>query len=120
MNTHSQFTKERLEVARRARDRFHLLSRCITVGAILIGTLLLLALADYWLLLPVAARFVAAGVLALLAGFGLFKFSSAWRHPGNLKQAALEIEAGHPDLGCVVSTASEYLDGQRIPTQSYE
>jgi len=42
------------------------------------------------------------------------------RRPTHLKEAALDFEARRPEAGCVVSTAAEYLSGERQITYEYE
>jgi hypothetical protein len=120
MSDHSQSAVDRLEKARRVRDRNRLSIRCATAGATFLAALILLALIDYWLMLPLVVRFAGAGVLVLLGGWGFAGLLHLWRHASSLKQVALGIEARRPELGCVVSTASEYLTGERTVTQSYE
>jgi hypothetical protein len=120
MNEQSQFTVNRLETARRARDRQQLLACCAAAVAILLLVVVLLALMDYWLVLPFPARIAGFGVVVLLAAWGLASLFNRWQQASSLKQVALGLEARRPELGCVVSTATEYLTGERVPTQAYE
>jgi len=120
MNKHSQYNADRLETIRRAKNRTARLTWTINIAAAALFVLLTVALLDYWLLLPWPAR---AANAALLTGLGVFWATRLWRlirRPANLKAAALELEARRPELGCVVSTAAEYLTGERSATQDYE
>jgi hypothetical protein len=45
---------------------------------------------------------------------------SFFLRPTRLKQGALKIESQRPDLGCEVSTAAEYLTGERKLEHEYE
>src|SRR5262249_50283580 len=40
--------------------------------------------------------------------------------PTRLKQGALKIESRRPELGCEISTAAEYLSGERKTAHDYE
>src|ERR1041385_3035428 len=116
----STSARKQLTNACRTKDTSVRLAWAITVGeAILIG-IAAVALMDYWLMLPVWMRTTAAGVIALLAGAGLYRLIRFCRRPTPLKEAALDIEATRPDLGCEVSTAAEYLAGERKITHEYE
>src|SRR6185436_16190382 len=120
MNDSSKFANERLEAARRAKDMSKRLAWAGTIGAIGLLVLLGLALVDYWIVLSVPARAGGALLLAGLIGYGLFRFVTYWRQPTRLKEVALDAEAQRPDAGCVVSTAAEYLSGQRKAVHEYE
>ncbi|MEO8429301.1 MAG: hypothetical protein ABI651_19595, partial [Verrucomicrobiota bacterium] len=120
MNEPSKFANERLQAARRAKDMSKRLAWAGTIGAIGLLVLLGLALADYWIVLSVSARAAGSLLLAGLIGFGLFRLLAYWRQPTRLKEVALDAEAQHPDASCVVSTAAEYLGGQRKAVHEYE
>ena len=120
MNDASKFAKDRLHEASRAKDH----SRQIALGlglAAVAGVILLgVAMLDYWFVLPAAPRMAGMAILALLIGAGTLKLWRIWRRPTTLKEAALDAEAQSPRLGCELSTAAEYLSGERKVTQEYE
>jgi Domain of unknown function (DUF4175) len=119
MNKHSEYTADRLESARRTKSRVRLLTCAIVVGTVVLAVILTAALIDYWWLLSFAERCVALAIMASLAVFGAVRFGRYLLHPISAKQVALEMEAQRPELGCVVSTAAEYLKGARTPPQEY-
>src|SRR6478609_9515632 len=109
----SHNAKRRLSDACRTKDSSKRLAWAITSGeAVLLGVAAV-ALADYWLMLPVWMRTVAAAGLAVIALAGLYRLVRFVRRPTRLKAAALDLEATRPDRGCEVSTAAEYLSGER-------
>jgi len=92
----------------------------LATGALASGLLLGAAVIDYWLLLPWPIRALAAmAILALLAG-GAGRLTRLLLKRPALKDAALDLERERPGAGCVVSTAAEYLTGERKITQAYE
>src|SRR2546425_8240256 len=119
-NESSKFAKERLLDACHTKDKSTRLAWAITIGeAVLLGVLAL-ALIDYWLMLPVYLRSLGAVALAGFAVAGLFRLVRFYRRPTRLKEAALDVEAQRPELGCEISTAAEYLAGERKATHEYE
>ena len=125
MNTPSgddsaNLAKERLARACRDLDRSTRLRWALVVGEVLLLALLGLALADYWLILPVALRGVGALGLGVLILLGAMRLVSFFLRPTRLKQGALKIESQRPDLGCEISTAAEYLTGERKLEHEYE
>jgi Domain of unknown function (DUF4175) len=120
MNKHSQYNADRLETARRAKDRARRLAWVVGLAAAVLSLILAVALVDDWWLLPVAARVAGVGLMGLLVAFGLFRLIQFMRHPTSAKQVALDLEAQRPELGCVVSTAAEYLIGERTASKDYE
>ena len=58
--------------------------------------------------------------MCVLVGGGVFKMVKALKRSTPLKEAALDAEAIKPDLGCELSTAAEYLSGDRKANQEYE
>ena len=120
MNQHSQYNAGRLESEQRSRERTRRLA--LTLNVAVPGLLIILgaALIDYWRRLTSAERAVDTGLLAILGVVWLVRLIQFARRPATLKQVALEIEAQRPELGCMVSTASEYLSGERQPSQEYE
>jgi hypothetical protein len=120
MNKHSQYNADRLETARRAKDRARRLAWVVSFCAAGLGLILAAALVDYWWLLPLATRIAGVGLIGLLAVFGLARLAQFMLHPTSAKQIALDLEAQRPELGCVVSTAAEYLSGERTTSKEYE
>ena len=120
MNQSSQYNAGRLESEQRSRERARRLA--LTLNVAVTGLLIILgaALIDYWRQLTSAERAVDTGLLAILMIVWLVRLIQFARRPASLKQVALEIEAQRPELGCVVSTATEYLSGERQPTREYE
>lgn len=112
--------KAQLAQAGRAKDRTRRLTTiCIVTALFLLGWALV-ALLDYWLMLPLAPRWAAlAGLCALLAA-GVWHLRRLWKQPTALKEAALDVEQARPELGCEVSTAAEYLTGDRRVEKDYE
>jgi hypothetical protein len=100
----------------RAVRRCWLLAIC---EAVLLAALAL-ALLDYWWMLPPMVRTTGALVLAALAMLGFARLIGFYRRPTGLKKGALEVESQRPDLGCEISTAAEYLSGERQVIHEYE
>ena len=100
----------------RAVRRCWLLAIC---EAVLLVTLAL-ALLDYWWMLPPVVRTTGALALAALAVLGVARLIGFYRRPTGLKRGALEVESQRPDLGCEISTAAEYLSGERQVVHEYE
>jgi hypothetical protein len=120
MNPAAENARRQLAAAGRRKDFARRVGTGLAAGSLMILAVLLVALADYWLMLPAPARWTALVVLAGLLVYGLVRLVRVLRHPTGLKEAALDVEAGSPDLGCEVSTAAEYLSGQQTPSQAYE
>ena len=120
MSKHSEYNADRLETAQRSKERTRRLA--LTLNVAVAGLLIILgaALIDYWRRLTSAERAVDTALLAVLVVGWLVRLVQFARRPATLKQVALEIETQRPELGCVVSTASEYLSGERQPSQEYE
>lgn len=120
MTNPAQYTADRLETAARAKDRSRRIAWLIQVSTALLFLWLALAVADYWLWLPRGWRFGGLAALGFLLILGLMRFIQHLRRPSRMKDIALELEARKPELGCTLSTAAEYLSGQRQATQEYE
>jgi hypothetical protein len=120
MDAFSQQARERLQRLAAARKRFGLAARCLLLGATLLALILLIATMDYKWPLPRTVRVCFFLIAVLAALYVIFKALILFRRAGGLKKAALDIETAQPELGCVVSTASEYLEGERTPRQTYE
>ncbi|MDB6036246.1 MAG: hypothetical protein JWM99_87, partial [Verrucomicrobiales bacterium] len=120
MDNASNFAKDRLLAASRARDRSRQLALLFGVGAGLILILLAVAMLDYWFLLPMSARLGGITLLLLVFGAGTRQLLKSRRDTTRLKDAALDAEASRPDLGCELSTAAEYLSGDRKISQEFE
>lgn len=116
----SKTALEQLTTAGRKRDVTHRTASALTVGAMTLLLVGLVALLDYWLMLPVNARWAALLVMAGLFLAGVYRLRQLWRRPTSPKQAALDFEAARPQAGCEVSTAAEYATGERRPKAPYE
>ena len=104
----------------RTRDRAARLKWILAVCQVILLTALGLALFDYWWLLPTLVRAVGALGLVALAVLGLMRLLRFYRRPTDLKKGALEIESKRPGIGCEISTAAEYLSGERRIIHEYE
>jgi hypothetical protein len=120
MNPIEKQATERLAAAGRVKDRSLRMAWVSLLLALFLLLLLAVALADYWLMLPTWARFGGLVALAGLTAAGLVRARRLLVRATSLKEAALDAEAQYPALGCMVSTAAEYLSGQRKITQEYE
>ena len=120
MSQHSTYNADRLETLRRSRIRTQRWSWFFGAGSVLLLLLLVAASADYGLQLSPIARWIFSGILVICASVGLVQWISLWRRSSDLKTAALELESRRPDLGCLISTAAEYLEGGRTATRQYE
>lgn len=119
-NDPSKLAQTRLAEACQTKDTSVRLAWAITIcEAILLGVFAI-ALADYWLMLPVWIRSSGGLIVASLAGIGIFRLVRFYRRPTRLKEAALDVEAQRPALGCEISTAAEYLSGERKIQHEYE
>ena len=111
---------DRLHSLRRHREQ----TRRWSLGFIWVGSLLAcfasLMVLDYVLVLSSTARGVS---LSLVTAFLVVELAwLVWRfgRSASVKDIALELEQRRPDLGCVISTAAEYLPGGRAPQENYE
>ena len=120
MTSESNLARAQLAAAGRKRDQTTSVATGLTVAALIIWVFLVVAVVDYWVLLPAAARWLAVSALGSLAVMGGTRMLQLRRRSTTLKQAALDLEATQPQLGCEVSTAAEYLSGQRKISQAYE
>lgn len=114
------FAKQRLADASRTKDTARRLALFSLTAAAALAFLLAVAVVDYWIILPAWAR--VAGLLLASAAIvaGALRFRASLRQPTRLKEAALDMEAGNPAAGCELSTAAEYVSGERRPRQDYE
>src|SRR5207249_4329421 len=110
---HSQYTVDRLETIRRARNQAARTAWIVKIVTVLLLAVLVFALADYRMLLSQTARITGTIVLAGIVLFGLVRLWQFLRKRGDTKEVALELEAQRNELGCVVSTAAEYLAAKR-------
>jgi hypothetical protein len=120
MNDASKFAKNRLQEASRAKQGARLMMVVFWTAAVALLLLLAVAMLDYWFMLVPSVRIAGLAVLAGLVVGGIYKIVQTLKQPTHLKEAALDAEAAKPDLGCELSTAAEYLAGERKPTQQYE
>lgn len=119
-NQRPEVAKRRLAEASRSKDLSARLAWTLGIGEGILLAIGAVALADYWLVLPVWIRSIAAGVVALLALSGIVRLAGFLRRPTAIKEAALDLEAARPELGCEISTAAEYLAGERQVMHEYE
>ncbi len=121
MNTrHAEYTEDRLKSLRRVKDRAGLWGEALSLGCGALGILCVLAAADYRLALPTGARACGLALLVSFLGIGLARLVWRLRRPSTAKDIALEVERRRPELGCIVSTAVEYLPGGRTAKEVYE
>jgi hypothetical protein len=116
----SDFAKKRLQEASRAKHSATVMAVTLSTAAVGLVVLLFFALLDYWLMLVPSVRYGGLLAMCVLVGGGVYKLVKALKRPTPLKEAALDAEAIKPDLGCELSTAAEYLSGERKPNQQYE
>ena len=119
MNTPSP-AQAPLATTARQRDRSARAATALAGAGLALLALLAAASLDYWLTLPAKLRWAGFAVVAGLVIAGALRLIGLLRRPTTLKQAALEVEQRRPDAGCEVSTAAEYLTGERQATQDYE
>lgn len=120
MNDAPKLAKEQLVQLGRSKDKSRRWAWGLLAAAVVLEFLVCAALVDYWLMLPAPTRGVGFLLLVALALAGVAGGWRIWRRPTSLKDSALEVEARRPEAGCVVSTAAEYLSGERQVTREYE
>jgi hypothetical protein len=120
MNDSSEFARQRLQAASRAKDIAKRLAWVFLIGATILEMVLGVALVDYWLMLSPRLRMGGFMLLLLFLAVGVGGWIKLRRRPTSMKEAALDTEAQRPDLGCVISTAAEYTSGERIVAHEYE
>jgi len=120
MNSRAQLAYQKLRVACRIKDRSRRSAWAFWILALVLIVVLAVALVDYWLVLPAGVRGACTGLLALLFVGGLVRFLQLIRRPTSVKEVALDTESAQPNLGCTVSTAAEYLTGERKVVHEYE
>lgn len=120
MTSPEQLARERLAAASHAKDRARRAAWITLAVALVTIVLLAVAVADYWVVLPMGVRLAGLAVVALLVGVGTARTVRLLLEHTPIKEAALDAEQVDPRLGCMVSTAAEYLSGERRPTLEYE
>ena len=120
MKDPSELASTRLREAGCVKDLTRRLAWGFLIAATLMEILVAVALMDYWLVLAPGLRLGGFVLLVALLGIGVGGWLKLRRRPATMKQAALDVEAARPDLGCVVSTAAEYLSGERRVEHEYE
>jgi hypothetical protein len=119
-NNPSDLARNRLAKACHNIDRNARINWTLTISQVVLLAVLVLALVDYWLMLPFAVRTLGAlGVVSLVL-LGVFRLVRLLMRPTRLKPGALRLEAEQPELGCEISTAAEYLTGERKVQHAYE
>lgn len=114
------FAKRKLHEASRAKHSATLTALALSTAAVGLVVLIFFALLDYFLMLVPSVRIGGLIAACVLVGGGVFKLVKILKRPTDLKEAALDAEATKPEIGCEVSTAAEYLSGERKPNQEYE
>src|SRR5438067_13422304 len=102
-NDPSNAAKKELLQACRQIDKTRRVRWTLILGQALLMTVLALALADYWLMLPNWLRAIGTLSLGVLLALGLARLFKIFLQPTHLKQGALAIESQRPELGCEVS-----------------
>ena len=115
-----EFAQRKLREASQAKHSATVLAVTLSTVAVGLVVLVFFALLDYWLMLVPSVRYGGLIAMCVLVGGGVFKLVKALKRPTPLKEAALDAEAIKPDLGCELSTAAEYLSGDRKANQEYE
>jgi hypothetical protein len=119
-NEHSNLARTRLNDACGIRDRALRLRWVLAGCEVILLAAVALALLDYWWMLPTLVRAVGALGLAAAVALGIVRLIQFYRKPTGLKEGALDIESQRPELGCEISTAAEYLSGERKIVHEYE
>lgn len=112
--------KQKLQEAARAKRSATLTALAFSTAAVGMVVIIFFALLDYFLMLVPSVRFAGLFAACVLVGGGVFKLVQFLKRPTPLKEAALDAEASKPEIGCELSTAAEYLSGERMPSQDYE
>src|SRR5688572_3705695 len=119
-NGGDSFAKRKLQEATRAKRSATVMALTFSTAAVALVLIIFSALLDYFLMLVPSVRIGGLIATCILVGGGVFKLVKTLKQRASLKEAALEAEALKPELGCEVSTAAEYLSGERNPDQKYE
>lgn len=120
MKNHSEYNADRLTTTSRATDRARHLAWIMNAASLLLLILLAAAIGDYRKSFMPSGRWLSFCMMGLVVAFAVWRLMSLVKKPTGIKNTALSIEARRPELGCVVSTAAEYLSGERKPSQEYE
>jgi hypothetical protein len=121
MNTkYAEYTQDRINALRRIKNRARGLGLALMLASAALGLLLLLAAIDYCLVLSSGVRACCLLVAVVLLALGSGRVYRLLRRAATSKDIALELEQRRPELGCVLSTAVEYLPGGRTANAVYE
>lgn len=112
--------KRKLQEAARAKRSANFTALAFSTAAVGMVVIIFFALLDYFLMLVPSVRIGGLLAACVLVGGGVFKLVKYLKRPTPLKEAALDAEATKPEIGCELSTAAEYLSGERKPNQQYE
>lgn len=120
MNNASDYNARRLETARRTKDQITRWACFVTAGSVAILALVLAAVADQRFLFGKPVRFGFFIVLCAIVIAGTARLILLLSRRSTLKEAALELETQDAQTGCVISTAAEYVSGEKKPDNDYE
>src|SRR3954451_17929383 len=119
MSNPSDYNGSRLEAARRTRDQ---ITRCacgVTAGSVAVLALVIAAMADQRFLFGKPVRFAFFVVLCAVVLAGVTRLVLLLARRSTLKDVALELETHDAEKSCVISTAAEYISGEKKPGTDY-
>jgi hypothetical protein len=120
MNPSPESARHQLEAAIRQKDGARRNRTLFATLAAVVAVLLALAVLDFTVSLPPAARWVGLALWLAALVAGTVRITRMRRESTRLEEAARDVEATRPEFGCEISTAAEYLSGARKPTKEYE
>lgn len=116
----NSLAKRKLQDASRAKRSATLTALAFSTAAVGMVVVIFFALLDYFLMLVPSVRIGGLIATCVLVGGGVYKLVKTLKRPTPLKEAALDAEATKPEIGLELSTAAEYIAGDRKPNQEYE
>lgn len=120
MSNPSEYNASRLETARRSKDQITRWAWVVLAASVAILALILAASADQHFLFGRPVRFGFFVVLCAIVLAGAVRLFVLLSRRSTLKQVALELENQDSQTGCVISTAAEYISGEKKPSNDYE